>query len=371
MSLSVDYIRPDVRRMSGYVPGRQPAPGSRMIKLNTNESPLPPAPAVAAAISGILGADSILRRYPDPQSLKLRRVAARIAGLREEQVIAGNGSDELLRVVLDTFVAQNETVAFFNPSYSLYPVLTRIRGGRIKELPLFRDGAVYQPVLADLSEVKLFLLTSPNAPLGFSFTNDYIRELARNLNGILLVDEAYADFAEDNALKLINELDNLIVLRTLSKSYGLAALRVGLGFTTPELVAELDKVRDSYNLDLVAQTGAEAALADQDYLKKTVALVIRERRYLSKALLALGFKVEPSQTNFIFVTPPAGLRAEALQIELEKSGFLVRYFADPQLAHGLRITIGLHAEMEQLINTIKQVLEASQTAIAATYIQVT
>ncbi len=353
MSSAVDYTRSAVLQMSGYVPGRQPAPGSRVIKLNTNESPLPPSPAVAAAISGILGDDSILRRYPDPQSLELRRTAARIADLKNGQVIAGNGSDELLRVVLDTFVDQNETVAFFNPSYSLYPVLTRIRGAKIKEFPLFQDGAIYQP---DLAGIKLFFLTSPNAPLGFSFSNDYIRELARNLDGILLVDEAYADFAGDNALKLIDELDNLIVLRTLSKSYGLASLRVGLGFTRPELIAELDKVRDSYNLDLMAQIGAQAALADQDYLKKTVALVIKERCYLSKALSALGFKVEPSQTNFIFVTPPAGLQAETMQTQLAKSGFLVRYFADPELAHGLRITIGLRSEMDQLINVIKKVL---------------
>ncbi len=353
MSSGVDCTRPEVRRMAGYVPGRQPPSGSRVIKLNTNESPLPPSPEVAAAIMRVLQDDSVLRRYPDPQSLELRRIAARMADCRDEQVIAGNGSDELLRVVLDTFVDQDETVAFFNPSYSLYPVLTRIRGGRIKALPLFQDGTLYQP---DPDGIKLFFLTSPNAPLGFSFDNNYIRELAQNLSGILVVDEAYADFAEDNALGLINEFDNLIILRTLSKSYGLASLRVGLGFAASGLIAELDKVRDSYNLDRLAQAGAEAALSDRDYLQKTVALVIKERKYLSEALLALGFKVEPSQTNFIFVTPPADLRADTLQTQLEKSGFLVRYFADPKLAHGLRITIGLRSEMDQLISVIKKVI---------------
>jgi len=356
MSSGVDYTRQDVRQMSGYVPGRQPPAGSRVIKLNTNESPLPPSPEVAAAIFGTLNDDSILRRYPDPQSLELRRIAARIAGCRSDQVIAGNGSDELLRVVLDTFVDKNETVAFFNPSYSLYPVLTRIRGGRAKMLPLFRDDVIYQPDSADLSGVKLFFLTSPNAPLGFSFTNDYIRELAQNLNGILVVDEAYADFAEDNAIGLVSEIDNLIVLRTLSKSYGLASLRVGLGFAAAALIAELDKVRDSYNLDLLAQAGARAALSDQDYLRKTVALVVKERQYLTAELRQLGFKVEPSQTNFIFVTPPAGVPAVTMQAALENSGFLVRYFADPDLAHGLRITIGLRSEMDQLISSIKQIL---------------
>ncbi len=354
MSSGVDYTRNVIAEMSGYVPGRQPPAGSRAIKLNTNESPLPPSPEVAAAISSILNDDSTLRRYPDPQSLELRRVAARIAGCRSEQVIAGNGSDELLRVLLDTFVEKDETVAFFSPSYSLYPVLTRIRGGKIKALPLFRDRAVYQP---DTAGVKLFFLTSPNAPLGFSFSNDYICELAQNLNGILVVDEAYADFAEDNAISLVGEIDNLIILRTLSKSYGLASLRIGLGFAAAALIDELDKVRDSYNLDLLAQAGARAALADQDYLKKTVTLVIKERHYLTEVLQKLGFKVEPSQTNFIFVTPPASVKAQCMQAALENSGFLVRYFADSDLAHGLRITIGLRSEMDQLINAIKQILK--------------
>ncbi len=354
MSSGVSYTRSEISQMAGYVPGQQPAPGSRVIKLNTNESPLPPSPAVARAIKEVLQDDSILRRYPDPQSLDLRRLAARINGLESDQVIAGNGSDELLRVVLDTFVDEGETVAFFNPSYSLYPVLTRIRGGKIKALPLFKNGAIYQP---DLAGVKLFFLTSPNAPLGFGFSNDYIRELAQNLNGILVVDEAYADFAGNNALNLVGEFDNLIVLRTLSKSYGLASLRVGLGFADSKLIAELDKVRDSYNLDLLAQIGAQAALSDQDYLKKTVALVINERRYLGEALLALGFKVEPSQTNFLFVTPPVGLRAEEMRTQLENSGFLVRYFADPELAHGLRVTIGLRSEMDQLIKAVTEILK--------------
>ncbi len=354
MSSAANYTRNVIAEMSGYVPGRQPEPGRRVIKLNTNESPLPPSPAVAIAISAVLAEDASLRRYPDPKSMELRRIAARMAGCQEVQVIAGNGSDELLRVLLDTFVEKDETVAFFNPSYSLYPVLTRIRGGRIKSLPLFRNGALYQP---DTAGIKLFFLTSPNAPLGFSFSNDYIRELARNLNGILVVDEAYADFAEGNALALINEFDNLVVLRTLSKSYGLAALRVGLGFAAAGLIAELDKVRDSYNLDLLAQAGARAALLDQDYLKNTVALVVQERQYLTKALLNLDFKVEDSQTNFIFITPPAPVRAEKLQGYLEQRGFLVRYFADPDLAHGLRITIGLRSEMDQLITAIKQILK--------------
>ncbi len=354
MSLGVDYTRHEVRQMAGYVPGRQPLPGSRVIKLNTNESPFPPSPAVGRALTQVLVNSDLLRRYPDPQSLDLRRSAATIFGCETEQVIAGNGSDELLRILLDTFVEEGEKVAFFSPSYSLYPVLTRIRGGLAGALPLFQDGALYQPQLDD---TKLFFLTSPNAPLGFSFSNDYIRQMAKDLSGILVVDEAYADFARDNALSLLSEVDNLVVLRTFSKSYGLASLRVGLGFAAKALIEQLDKVRDSYNLDRLAQVGARAALEDQEYLRKTVALVVQERQRLAVALQELGFTVEPSQTNFIFVTPPTAYKASALYSGLEKAGILVRYFSDPQLSHGLRITIGTRDEMDQLVITIKDLLK--------------
>ncbi len=354
MISGVDYTRHEVRQMAGYVPGRQPLPGSKVIKLNTNESPFPPSPAVGRALSQVLANSDLLRRYPDPQSLELRRVAAAIFGCDDKQLIAGNGSDELLRILLDTFVEEGEKVAFFTPSYSLYPVLTRIRGGLAEVLPLFRNGSLYQPRLDD---TKLFFLTSPNAPLGFSFSNDYIRQMANELNGILVVDEAYADFAQENALPLLAEVDNLVVLRTFSKSYGLASLRVGLGFAAEALIEQLDKVRDSYNLDRLAQVGARAALEDQDYLRKTVALVVQERQRLAVTLQELGFTVEPSQANFIFVTPPAGYKAAVLYSGLEKTGILVRYFSDPQLSHGLRITIGTPDEMDQLIVTIKELLQ--------------
>ena len=350
----VDYARREIRQMAGYVPGRQPPPGSKIIKLNTNESPFPPSPAVTQALSEVLAESDLLRRYPDPQSMKLRRVAALIAGCHADQVIAGNGSDELLRILLDTFVEEGEKVAYFTPSYSLYPVLTRIRGGSIVDFPLFQDGSLYQPCLDD---IKLFFLTSPNAPLGFSFSNDYIRQMAKEFDGILVVDEAYADFARDNALSLLDELDNLVILRTLSKSYGLASLRVGLGFAHVDLIEQLDKARDSYNLDRLAQVGAQAALEDQEYLQKTVALVIQERQRLTLALSELGFTVEPSQTNFIFVTPPDGYNAATLYSDLDKACILVRYFSDPQLSHGLRITIGTKAEMDQLITIIKDLME--------------
>ena len=354
MNHGLQAVRPGIREMAGYQPGRQPAPGSRVIKLNTNESPLPPSPAVAEAIRRELLDEGGLRRYPDPLSRGVREAAATAFGCDVDSVIAGNGSDEILRIIIDTFVAENETVGYFHPSYSLYPVLAAIRGGRGRALPLFDEqGRLYQPELVGL---KLFFLTSPNAPLGFAFDADYIRRLATGFSGVVVVDEAYADFAGHNALGLVRELDNLIVVRTLSKSYGLAALRVGLGVASAELVRELDKVRDSYNLDRLAQAGARAALADQDYLARTVALVRRERAFLGTELEKLGFRVEPSQTNFIFVVPPAPVQAEELYEELAARGILVRWFADPVLAHGVRITIGRRSEMKVLLKAVRAII---------------
>ncbi len=360
MMPGIDFVRPGIRRMAGYVPGRQPAPGARVIKLNTNESPLPPSPRVAEAIAGLLAAPDTLRRYPVPDSAGLRRVAAEVFGCKPENVIAGNGSDELLRILLDTFVEAGEEIACFHPSYLLYPVLAGIRGAGCRKLPLFDEhGKVYIPGGSELSGVKLFFLASPNAPLGFSFSNAYIRELVAAFPGVVVIDEAYADFAASSALELVGEFDNLIVLRTLSKSYGLAGLRVGLGAGPAEIIAELDKVRDSYNLDALAQAGAVAALADREYLEKTVALVRQERDFLTQGLEALGFQVEPSQTNFVFVIPPAPARAVEIYEELAARGILVRWFADPVLERGLRITIGTHSEMEAVLAALKAILMVS------------
>ncbi len=357
MCPGVDSVRSGVREMAGYVPGRQPAPGTKVIKLNTNESPLPPSPGVAEAIVGLLENPDVLRRYPSPAGSRLRAAAAAVFGCRPEEVIAGNGSDELLRIVVDTFVEVGETVTYFHPSYSLYPVLAAIRGVESRALPLFDGrGGLYIPDERQLAGSKLFFLTSPNAPLGFSFDNNYIRRLAGSFPGVVVVDEAYADFAESSALSLVGELDNLIVLRTLSKSYGLAGLRVGLGAGPAEIIAELDKVRDSYNLDALAQAGAVAALEDRAYLERTVARVREEREYLARGLEELGFRVEPSQTNFVFATPPAGIAAERVYSDLEKAGILVRWFADPALKHGLRITIGTHPEMVAVLAAIKKII---------------
>ncbi len=347
------YVRPAIGEMAGYAPGFQPPRGSRTIKLNTNENPYPPSPAVAAAIRKAAENYEKLRLYPDPVSSLLRQTAADVYGITIEQVMAGNGSDDLLRILLDTFTDPGEQVGFLDPSYSLYEVLVRIRGAAPKAFSF--DPAAPEQMM-DLSGIKLFFLTSPHAPYGLGFSSQFISTMANQLDGILVVDEAYADFSEESALSLLDKCTNLVVTRTFSKSYSLAAMRVGLAFAAPMLITEMDKSRDSYNLDLLAQEAATVALLDQAYLEEIVARIKKMRQTFSRQLTEKKFTTYPSQTNFIFAIPPAGYRADDLYHYLRRHQILVRYFSTPPLVRGIRITIGTSEQMEQVLNVINQFL---------------
>ncbi|MBN2332785.1 MAG: histidinol-phosphate transaminase [Deltaproteobacteria bacterium] len=351
--MSNRHVRPAISTMAGYTPGFQPPRNQQIIKLNTNENPYPPSPMVAAAIRRAVESCDRFRLYPDPVSDQLRQTAARVYGLNPEQVLAGNGSDDLLRILLDTFVDPGESVGFFEPSYSLYPVLTRIRGGLPRAFPLNREKPEQR---IDTTGIKLFYLTTPHAPYGFSFSNGYIKKLADCLDGILVADEAYVDFAEESALGILAECKNLVVTRSFSKSYALAAMRVGLAFAAPEIIVEMDKARDSYNLDLLAQEAATAALLDESYLKETVGRVKKVRQEFGHLLAEHGFTVFPSRTNFIFTIPPAGFKAADLYQFLADHHILVRYFAAPPLDQGIRISIGTTEQMDQVIQTISNFL---------------
>ena len=347
------YVRPSIGEMAGYTPGFQPPRGSRMIKLNTNENPYPPSPAVAAAIRKVAENYERLRLYPDPISSRLRQTAAEIYGVTAEQVMAGNGSDDLFRILLDTFVDPGEQVGFFDPSYSLYPVLTQIRGASPKVFAF--DPAIPEPVITTKG-IKLFFITSPHAPYGLGFSNHFIAKIADQLDGILVVDEAYADFADENALSLLKSCNNLVITRTFSKSYALAAMRVGLAFAAPTLITEMDKARDSYNLDLLAQEAATAALLDQAYLEETVARIKKVRQEFKQQLTKRNFTSHPSRANFIFAIPPAGYQAGDLYQYLQQNQVLVRYFSTPPLDQGIRISIGTPEQMEQVLDIINRFL---------------
>jgi histidinol-phosphate aminotransferase len=263
-----------------------------------------------------------------------------------------NGSDELLNNLIRAFVDAGEEVAFVHPSYSYYATLAEIQGAKVRTFGLNSDY-----LIADFPERyagKIFFLTSPNAPLGFAFENSYIAELAQRCAGMLVVDEAYVDFTDLNALALVKKYPNVVVTRTFSKSYALAGMRLGLAVARPEVIAALDKIRDHYHLDRLALVAASAALLDQDYLQLTVAWVRNVRDFFSNGLRKLGYQVIPSHGNYVFASPPEG-DAKRVYDALFERKILVRYFSDPWLKHGLRISIGTREEMLRLLSALAEI----------------
>ncbi len=341
------FIRASVRRLHAYVPGEQPPEGT-VIKLNTNENPYPPSPAVESALRS-LSIDR-LRRYPPPDNAPLRRRIAELHGCGFNQTFAGNGSDEVLALCTRAFVEPHASIGYFAPSYSLYPVLADIQDVRHQPVALGDDFSWKTPPSEGCS---LFFLTQPNAPTGLCFPKQSIDEFCRNFRGVVLIDEAYADFAEENCMDLALRYDNVLVSRTLSKSYSLAGLRVGYCVGSPVLIEALGKLKDSYNLDAVAQVLALAALNDTDTMQQHVAKIIEQRERLSIALEKLGFQVFRSQTNFVWTRPPAGLPARVCFERLRDRGILVRYFPEGQLGDYVRITIGNPDEMTALIMALE------------------
>lgn len=346
-------LRKNIAEMAGYVPGFQPENEAEWIKLNTNENPYPPSPKVAEAILAELGQDGAnLRKYPDAGSKEFRRLAAELYGFDPSWVISANGSDELLNNLIRAFAGEGEEIAYVHPSYSYYATLAEIQGALVRTFGLSDDGRV-----ADFPERyqgKIFFLTSPNAPLGLSFAIEYIRELAGRCAGVLVVDEAYVDFAPKNALALVRECDNVIVTRTLSKSYALAGMRLGLAVARPEVIAALDKIRDHYHLDRLALVAGSAALRDQAYLRQTVAKICATRQRFVAGLRQLGYQVLESCANYVFAAP-ADRNGQRVYQALFERQILVRHFTDPLLKHGLRISIGTDAEMDALLAALQEI----------------
>ena len=337
--------RPNVEKMSGYTPGEQPRPGERVVKLNTNENPFPPSPRVVEAIRHI--DPERLRRYPSPSAEDFRQTAARVHGVSPDMILAGNGSDEILAMAVRTYLGPGDIFAYPDPTYSLYPVLAEIGEVKVVTVPWAADWDL--PIDALLATgARAIFFANPNAPTGTLVRTSRVRELAARFYGLLLVDEAYVDFADENSLSLVREFANLVICRTLSKGYGLAGLRFGYAIAAPAVVSEMNKVKDSYNCDAVAISAAAAALEDQDYARRTWEHVRAERARLSDALGRRGWQVIPSQANFVLATCPGGDGA-AIYRALKGKGILVRYFDKPGLTDKLRITIGTAEENDQLL----------------------
>lgn len=343
-------VRASVRKIAPYVPGEQPSDPS-IIKLNTNENPYPPSPAVEDVCRS-LDMDA-LRRYPPADNLALRQQIARLHKTDVEHTFAANGSDEVLALCTRAFVENDGAIGYFEPSYSLYPVLSDIRDVRKVSIALEDDFSWRQP---PHDAAQLFFLTNPNAPTGAVFPKGILADFCRAFEGVVLIDEAYVDFADMDCMDLALELDNVLVSRTLSKSYSLAGLRVGYCVGSPLLIEALAKIKDSYNLDAVAQSLALAALKDQATKLRNRDRIIEERERLSLALKQRRFKVTPSQTNFIWTRPPDEISAIMLFEALKTRNILVRHFSGKGLGNHLRITIGTREQMTFLIEAIESIL---------------
>lgn len=347
--MTKNYARKDIQKIAGYTPGEQLS-GRRIVKLNTNENPYPPSKKVEEAVRSFPWEE--LRLYPDPTALPLRKAAAGLYGIPEECIICGNGSDDLLTIGLRTFVGAGEGFAFPEPSYSLYPVLSQLQAARPIPVQLTEEFELPEDAAAQAAGARLFILARPNAPTGNAFPIDKVRGLCRDFDGVLWIDEAYADFADDNCLGLVKEFPNVVVSRTFSKSYSLAGMRLGIAFGDSGLVSEMNKLKDSYNTDRVSQTAGVAALADQDHLRDSVARIRATRARVSSSLSSMGWRVLPSQANFI-LGRPSRISARELFRLLRDRGILVRYFPLPRVDEYLRITIGTDGEMDEFLAAVR------------------
>jgi histidinol-phosphate aminotransferase len=350
-------IRPLVRDLRAYVPGEQPKIKG-LIKLNTNENPYPPSPEVLRAVKGAV--DGRLRLYPNPTAEKLRAKLAKLHGCAPENVVAGNGSDELLALAVRCFVEPASAVQFFTPSYSLYPVLADIHGAEKNAVALNPDFSM--PGMAELKRGKqwdfkaaLTFITTPNAPSGRGYPTTELEKLCRAQKGVVVLDEAYVDFANENAMELALNFSHVLVARTFSKAYSLCFLRVGYFVGHAELIAALHKIRDSYNVNGLGQIAAEATLDDLKYYRANFKRIIATRDRLSRELTKLGFRILPSRTNFIFAKPPLYPAQEWLQ-KLRGQKILVRWFGSPEVRDYLRITVGTELDTESLIRAVRAIL---------------
>lgn len=359
----MSYERESVRHITGYTPGEQPDTPAA-VKLNTNENPYPPAPEVMAALAAVMPEQ--LRRYPSATSAGFRREAAALHGVTPEWIVATNGGDELLRLAITTFVEPGQPIGIAEPSYSLYPVLAAVNDSPVVRLPLdehWRPSADFAERM-NREGVALTLLVNPHAPSGTLLDADDIAVIAETLDGVLLVDEAYVDFVDParghDVVSLVHEFDNLLILRTLSKGYSLAGLRLGYGIGKRTVIEPIaTKTRDSYSVDAVAETLAIAALQHRAVAARTWEAVRGERLRLAQALAALGLKPLPSETNFLLVGVPAATDSNAAMLhqQLREQGIFVRYFDQERLRDRLRITVGSAEDNDRLLTALRTLLK--------------
>lgn len=341
------FLRANIRAMAGYTPGEQPRDGS-YLKLNTNESPYPPSPRVIEAIRNAASGD-LLRKYPDAVGLAFRQTASRVLGVDPDSILIGNGSDDVLTIITRAFVPEGGLVVSPTPSYLLYRSLAEIQGADYGAAPYTGDWQLPRPW--PLTNAHLTFIANPNSPSGTAVSTFALEQLAEELSGPLIIDEAYADFADHNALLLAHR-PNVIVTRSLSKSYALAGIRFGYAVGEPALIQELIKVKDSYNCDVLSLAAAAAALDDQEYFQTTRAKIVATRSRLAVELRQLGFSVPASQANFVWCRHE-GRPHRPIYEDLKRRMILVRYLNYEGYGDGLRITVGTDEEIDRLLAELR------------------
>ncbi len=351
----LDAVRANVRAMRGYVPGEQ-LNDPDIVKLNTNENPYPPSPRVFEAVRAALTGDR-LRKYPQPLGDDFRRAAARVLNVDPDSILIGNGSDDILTILTRAFVPEGGLIASPTPSYVLYRSLAEIQGARFQTVRFTDDWLI--PTTWPVNGANLTFVPNPNSPSGTVLPKLLLEVIGGYVYpSPLVIDEAYIDFADppDKAsmVPLVEYCRNLVVTRTLSKSYSLAGIRFGFAVAPPEMVRELVKVKDSYNCDVLSLAAATAAIEDQDYFRGVRAKILATRERMRPALAALGFDVTPSHANFLWCRR-ADRPVKPLYEELKRRRILVRYM-NYDGYDGLRITVGTDGEIDQLLAALRVIL---------------
>ena len=345
------FLKSALEGYQPYVPGWQPPDDEDWVKLNTNESPWPPSPAVVAAVRAAV--DDSLRLYPSPLASPARAAIAKAYGVAPEMVALGNGGDEILEMCLRAFAGAGDRVAYPAPTYPLLDALCGVHETVAARHPLNEDWSLPDAFIRDPAPLKF--LVNPNSPTGTWFDRGQVQAVVGAAAGVVVLDEAYVDFAPESRLDLLREgAGNLVILRTFSKSFALAGMRLGFAIAHPDLIQSLDVVKDSYNLDRLAIVAATAAVTDMAYHDRLVGFVVAERAWLAARLRDAGFEVSPSAANFLFARPPAP--ANQVAEALREHRVLVRHYDHPPIQGWFRITVGTRDQHERLLNALEEIL---------------
>ncbi|MFH1923883.1 MAG: histidinol-phosphate transaminase [Planctomycetota bacterium] len=348
----MSYFRPEIDAMAGYVPGEQPQEGE-VVKLNTNENPYRASPAVDRAIEDAVRRG--LQKYPDPMAGAFRRRAAEVLGVEPGWILCGNGSDDILTIVTRALAARGELIRLPYPSYVLYKTLAQIQGARSEEVHFEPDWSLPDRFAAGADGLRLVYLPNPNSPSGTVVAPERVLELAERLPCPLLVDEAYADFADVNSMHLVARNEKILVSRSMSKSYALAGVRFGYVVAQPQMIEQLVKVKDSYNCDALSIAAATAAIGDQAWLAENREKIVATRRRLAVGMRNLGFETVDSQANFTWNTHPEQ-PVKPLYERLKEEGILVRYMDYPGWGDGLRISVGADDQIDACLDRLKAIM---------------